>query len=498
MPRPSRSPGSTSTTRSCTTSPPSAACSPRPTSSTWSRPASRRTRSSARSPTRSCMQNLSVLTRGNTLQAQGAPARRAEHLPAVPAGVLAPAHPADLGRARLRLPQGRADRGADLRPRERPVLRGATARCCTACTRSIDVGALRRGIDGLDEYITHGRKARLGETAGPPLVAGPRASSTSSASCTRSPSSSPRSSSRGRSCAASSASTAARPRRRPCSSTKTASILAKAYQLSKGNPIQDTKELLARAAQDRASSAGRDARGHRLRRHRLRRRRARGVVQARRQHRRDRRAHDERRALLRRRRRHLRHRRAGHQGPVHEERRHQELPPVELSARPATACCCRRWPISSALPVTEYADTAFEAELAPKFSYGCAVFLDTDRVNFQKEGYSKEELLAGPRAGAAEERLAVRRADPAPRRARAASSCCRAARSTTSPRSRRRSTTSRSACPAPRCSCTRTPARPARSARRWRRCAWSSAGASSTSSASMPAIDLDYTTKNDE
>ena len=35
------------------------------------------------------------------------------------------------------------------------------------------------------------------------------------------------------------------------------------------------------------------------------------------------------------------------------------------------------------------------AELAPKFSYGCAVFLDTDRVNFQKEGFSKEEMLAG-------------------------------------------------------------------------------------------------------
>ena len=47
------------------------------------------------------------------------------------------------------------------------------------------------------------------------------------------------------------------------------------------------------------------------------------------------------------------------------------------------------------VPVTEYADVAFKAELAPKFSYGCAVFLDTDRVNFQKEGYSKEELLAG-------------------------------------------------------------------------------------------------------
>ncbi|HYO96096.1 MAG TPA: BadF/BadG/BcrA/BcrD ATPase family protein [Polyangiaceae bacterium] len=47
------------------------------------------------------------------------------------------------------------------------------------------------------------------------------------------------------------------------------------------------------------------------------------------------------------------------------------------------------------IPVTEYADAAFQAELAPKFSYGCAVFLDSDRVNFQKEGYQKEELLAG-------------------------------------------------------------------------------------------------------
>jgi hypothetical protein len=65
------------------------------------------------------------------------------------------------------------------------------------------------------------------------------------------------------------------------------------------------------------------------------------------------------------------------------------------------------------LKVTDYAETAFQAELAPKFSYGCAVFLDTDRVNFQKEGFSKEELLAGLAAGAAEERLAVRRADSA-------------------------------------------------------------------------------------
>src|SRR5512138_2388428 len=46
------------------------------------------------------------------------------------------------------------------------------------------------------------------------------------------------------------------------------------------------------------------------------------------------------------------------------------------------------------LPVTEYAENAFKATLSPKFNYGCAVFLNTDRVNFQKEGFGKEELLS--------------------------------------------------------------------------------------------------------
>ena len=47
------------------------------------------------------------------------------------------------------------------------------------------------------------------------------------------------------------------------------------------------------------------------------------------------------------------------------------------------------------VPLTEYADTAFSADLAPKFSYGCAVFLDADRVNFQKEGFTASQMLAG-------------------------------------------------------------------------------------------------------
>ena len=47
------------------------------------------------------------------------------------------------------------------------------------------------------------------------------------------------------------------------------------------------------------------------------------------------------------------------------------------------------------IKVQDYAETAFKASLSPKFSYGCAVFLDSDRVNFQKEGFAKEELLSG-------------------------------------------------------------------------------------------------------
>ena len=98
------------------------------------------------------------------------------------------------------------------------------------------------------------------------------------------------------------------------------------------------------------------------------------------------------------------------------------------------------------LPVTEYAETAFKAELAPKFNYGCAVFLDTDRVNFQKEGYAKEELLAGLAQVLPKNVWQYVVASRGSRRS-AGASCCRAARSTTSPRSKPRSTTSSSACP---------------------------------------------------
>ena len=47
------------------------------------------------------------------------------------------------------------------------------------------------------------------------------------------------------------------------------------------------------------------------------------------------------------------------------------------------------------VPVEKYADTAFSAQAMPVFGYGCAVFLQSDIVNFQRQGWRAEEILAG-------------------------------------------------------------------------------------------------------
>jgi len=49
----------------------------------------------------------------------------------------------------------------------------------------------------------------------------------------------------------------------------------------------------------------------------------------------------------------------------------------------------------SNIKLQDFANLAFSAKRAPNFSYGCAVFLDTDRVTFQKEGYTTAEIFAG-------------------------------------------------------------------------------------------------------
>jgi predicted CoA-substrate-specific enzyme activase len=47
------------------------------------------------------------------------------------------------------------------------------------------------------------------------------------------------------------------------------------------------------------------------------------------------------------------------------------------------------------LKVEEFADMAFSATSMPLFGYGCAVFMQSDIVNFQRQGWRAEEILAG-------------------------------------------------------------------------------------------------------
>ena len=45
--------------------------------------------------------------------------------------------------------------------------------------------------------------------------------------------------------------------------------------------------------------------------------------------------------------------------------------------------------------VRQYADVAFKAASMPMFGYGCAVFMQSDIVDFQRQGWSPEEIMAG-------------------------------------------------------------------------------------------------------
>jgi len=47
------------------------------------------------------------------------------------------------------------------------------------------------------------------------------------------------------------------------------------------------------------------------------------------------------------------------------------------------------------IPVEQYAEHAFSASRMPAFGYGCAVFLQADIVNAQRQGWESNEILAG-------------------------------------------------------------------------------------------------------
>jgi len=47
------------------------------------------------------------------------------------------------------------------------------------------------------------------------------------------------------------------------------------------------------------------------------------------------------------------------------------------------------------IPIQEFANVAFSAKAMPLFGYGCAVFMQSDIVNFQRQGWAPQEILAG-------------------------------------------------------------------------------------------------------
>ncbi len=47
------------------------------------------------------------------------------------------------------------------------------------------------------------------------------------------------------------------------------------------------------------------------------------------------------------------------------------------------------------IPVERYAEVAFQAEAMPTFGYGCAVFMQSDIVDFQRKGWEPKEIMAG-------------------------------------------------------------------------------------------------------
>ncbi|MAC25411.1 MAG: CoA activase [Myxococcales bacterium] len=336
------------------------------------------------------MQNLSVLTRGNTLRPEvillGGPNTYLPFLQQC---------------WRQRIPETWDERGWAY-PKDVPIeelivvpdnaeLYAAYGAVIYGLHEPAEIGAYT-GIEGLRTYITEGRKERLGESAGPPLVAAETELDAFQDLYAIPPFHPPRFAP-GDLVRAVIGLDGGSTSSKAVLMGEEGEVLRKAYTLSKGNPIQDMKELLAELKESIEQDGARlEVLGF-------------GAT--------------------------------GYAADVLGETLQADVNIVETVAHMMSAthyfgdvdvicdiggqdikvlfmengdiksfklsnqCSAGNGMLLQAmadqfgLPVTEYAENAFRAELAPKFSYGCAVFLDTDRVNFQKEGFAKEELLAG-------------------------------------------------------------------------------------------------------
>lgn len=336
------------------------------------------------------MQNLSVLTRGNTLRHRvlllGGPNTYLPFLQEC---------------WRMRIPQTWKERGYDY-PNDVPIdhlifvpdnsqYYAAYGAILYGLHEPADVG-LYMGLERLKEFIAHGRKAKLGEKAGPPLV-GTETELEQFRHSYSIPRYTPATFTPGQKVRAVIGLDGGSTSSKAVLVDDQGDILLKEYQLSKGNPLEDTKEMLKRI-RDTVKGQGADleiigfgATGY-----------AADVLEKTLQ------------ADV-----NIVETVAHMMSAVHQfgdidvicDIGGQDIKVLFLKNRDirnfklSNQCSAGNGMLLQAMadqfgiPVQEYADTAFSADLSPKFSYGCAVFLDADRVNFQKEGYSKEELLAG-------------------------------------------------------------------------------------------------------
>ena len=340
------------------------------------------------------MQNLSVLTRGSTLRDKvlllGGPNTYLPFLQEC---------------WKLRIPQTWADRGFEpaTGPDSEPIfvpensdLYAAFGAACFGIASVETTGDAEegrfRGLGALRSFITEGRRARLGEQAGPPLSTG-EDETRAFVDRYRIPPFEPPAVAPGQVVRGVIGLDGGSTSSKAVLVDENGELRAKAYQLSKGNPIQDMKDLLA-SLRDQVEETG-------------------ATLEC------------------------IGFGATGYAADVLEECVLADVNVVETVAhmmsavhyfgeidvvcdiggqdikvlflqngdvrnfRLSNSCSAGNGMLLQAMadqfdiPIQDYADHAFRAELAPKFSYGCAVFLDTDRVNFQKEGFQKEELLAG-------------------------------------------------------------------------------------------------------
>lgn len=189
------------------------------------------------------MQNLSVLTRGNTLRHRvlllGGPNTYLPFLQEC---------------WRLRIPQTWKERGYEY-PADVPIdslifvpensqYYAAYGAVLYRLHEPADAG-LYMGLEMLKEFIAHGRKAKLGDKAGPPLVA----SETELEQFRRSyhiPKFTPATFEPGQKVRAVIGLDGGSTSSKAVLVDEQGDILLKEYQLSKGNPLEDTKEMLKR------------------------------------------------------------------------------------------------------------------------------------------------------------------------------------------------------------------------------------------------------------